>query len=167
MISMLELLEDVNYKRFLQTVPQLPAVDRLTPQWRLYVRMKGESKWRRREFDTYAQMFKFFKRLYKAGKVADAALNHKGIAFGAPTRVVRVKGKYVKGVQVTKEITWKPKLPGDEIQEHHWCPYCRRPTVFEYFTKHHALGKANIYIDPSVPRCCICGASARLLNMRY
>jgi RNase P subunit RPR2 len=45
-----------------------------------------------------------------------------------------------------------------EDEEHHWCKYCRRPTVFKYYTSHKRLGT----VDPWVRRCCICGASERI-----
>lgn len=163
---MSELVKDSTYKRFLQTKPPLPSPVRrprpdISPPWVVYVQRKPGGKWGKREFWKYSEAFKFLRRALKAS-VHDAALNCKRVGFPPPNRFVRIRGKYVVGSdgvrrQQTKSVTWKPKLDvGDP--EHHWCMYCRRPTVFKWYQRHHRLG----VVDPNVPRCCICGASARV-----
>lgn len=170
MITIHDLLEDSRYKEFFLQVPKAPAtLPGMTPPWVLYVRFRGEKRWRKKEFSSYAQAFKLLKRLIHQGKVHDAAINNKRQSFPPPMRLVRIKGKFVRGSdnvkrQATKFVEWSPKIPGDEMDEHKWCPYCRRPTVFKWYSRHHALPNIakGVVIDASVRRCCICGASERI-----
>ena len=165
-IPMSELVKDPVYKRYLQTKPELPGVARskklaLSPPWVVYVQKEIGGPWRKKEFWKYSEAFKFMAKGLRKGW-HDAALNCKRIGFEPPMRFVRIKGKYVVGSdnvrrQATKAVPWKVRLePGDE--DHNWCKYCRRPTVFKFYTKHKRLG----YVDPNVLRCCICGASSRI-----
>jgi hypothetical protein len=172
-ISIHDLLEDPSYKSFFCTPPKLPPSARrsdLSPPWILYVKLHGDPRWRRREHATYADAFKQLRKLMHEGRVWDAAINSKRCSFAPPMRIVRVKGQYMidsTGTrrQVTKQIEWRPRLPADEVESHRWCPYCRRATVFRYYSKHHALGAEivpGVRADGSVQRCCICGASERV-----
>jgi hypothetical protein len=157
-----DLLEDERYRKYFLTVPRLPKVQRTTPPWRLYVQ-KGDGLWRKRDFEQYGDAVRMFNRLRSAGDMRDAAVTCRPVAFDPPTRIVRVKGKYVKTsrgelVQQTREILWSwvPLLNGED-DTHYWCPYCRRPTVFTWFSKHHAvLGVHKTYMDASARRCTIC-----------
>ena len=171
MLSIHDLLEDSRYKEYFCRVPKLPAHAKSgaaeTPAWVLYVRYHGESRWRKKECVTYPEAFKKLKMLIKRGRVADAAINCKRYSFAPPMRLVRIKGKYMVGTdgvrrQATKFVEWRASLPADEPDEHRWCPYCRRPTVFKWYSRHPALSKLGVDIDPSVRRCCICGASERI-----
>jgi hypothetical protein len=165
---MSELVRDPVYREFLQTKPKVPkhlrdpAIMR-TPPWVVYVQRKTGGKWGKKEFWKYSDAFKFFRAHLKAG-AHDAAINNRRIGYEPPHRFVRIRGKYKVGTdgvkrQVKKLVWWKPNsaLLADE-QEHHWCRYCRRPTVFKYYSKHRVLGPC----DPEVPRCTICGASVRI-----
>lgn len=174
MLTIHDLLEDSQYKEFFCKVPELPphlTAPGKTP-WRLIVQLKGEHHWRMKSFASYAQAFKALKKLLP--RVHDAAINCGGFGFEPPQRVVRVKGKYFVGQdgvkrQVTKLVTWKPKIPMDEFEEHYWCPYCRRPTAFRYFTQHPILTKrrlGGLGVDPSVRRCSICGASENIIPLK-
>lgn len=60
--------------------------------------------------------------------------------------------------QKTAIVAWKPRLDGME-EEHIWCTYCRRPTVFRWFTAHHTLRNSPVAgtTDPTDRRCTICG----------
>lgn len=174
MLTIHDLLEDSRYKEFFCKVPNLP--DHLTSPgrkpWRLYVLLKGESDWRTKDCATYAEAFKRLKKLLP--RAADATINCPGFSFDPPVRIVRIKGKYKinsrgEKQQVTKMVTWKPRIPPDEYEEHEWCPYCRRPTVFKRYFKHHALKPRKVGglpIDPAVLRCAICGASERIVTLR-
>lgn len=165
MITMSELIRDPVYKEFLQKPPSLPAHAaskmNLSPPWVVYVQREPEGKWGKKEFWTYKKAFKFLVKCLKKYKVHDATINCKRVGFPPPSKWVRVRGKYVeirgKKVQVKRQIWWKPKLPPEEV-EHHWCKHCRRPTVFKYYSSHKRLG----VVDPTVLRCCICGASSRI-----
>lgn len=166
LIPMSELVRDPVYKRFLQTKPTLPGIARsqkmmASPPWVVYIQKRADGPWGKKEFWKYSDAFKFLKKALKLG-VHDAALNCKRVGFDPPLRFARIKGKFVVGSdgkerQATKAVPWKPKLDvGDE--DHHWCKYCRRPTVFKYYRKHKRLQ----VVDSTMPRCCICGASARI-----
>lgn len=170
MIPMSELIKDPAYREFLTTQPSVPAIaaqkrkGRSKP-WVVYVQRERGGPWGKREFWKYTKAFAFFRLALKAG-VHDCTINNRRVGFKPPQKWVRVKGKYVVGSdgkrrQVTKPVPWKPRAELLEGQpEHHWCKYCRRPTVFRYFRKHKAL--EGVDIDSTVPRCCICGASARI-----
>jgi len=176
MLTIHDLLQDPVYKGFLRTVPTLPDIygpDR--KPWRLMVLLKGEKHWRSKRYGTYREAFAALKKYLP--RAADATINCPAIDWQPPTKVVKVKGKYIvkgkgknaKKVQVTKTITWKPKMPMDEFEEHYWCPFCRRPTVFRTMDSHTSLPArktAGVGIDPTLQRCIICGASENIVNLR-
>ena len=174
MLTIHDLLEDSEYKEFLCTIPVLP--DHMTlpgkEPWRLLVQLKDDPRWKTKRFATYPQMFKTFKRLRP--RIHDAALNCPSIQFKPPSEIVTIRGAYFinkrgKKLPKTKLVVWKPTMPPGEYEEHHWCPYCRRPTVFKQFTVHHALPMrklGGIPIDPVLDRCSICGASENIVNLR-
>lgn len=171
MLTIIDLLEDPIYKAYFCKVPKLPKTSSTTPPWRLYIQRKGETRWRRRDFDTYSAAFKVLKKLLKEDKVKDAAIHCRRMSFAPPVRMMKIRGKYVRGSdgvsrQATKRVDWEPKIPADIFDEHEWCPWCRRPSVFKYYSRHHALGQLGMTIDPSVPRCVICGASVRIATYR-
>lgn len=162
-----ELLEDQQFKKYFLTVPKLPPVPRTSPPWRLYVK-DHDGLWRKRDFDKYSEAVKLFARLRSAGKVQDAAVTCRPVAFGPPTRTVKltkngkplmVKTSRGAMIQATKDINWSwAKLLSGDDESHNWCPYCRRPTIFTWFSQHHAIvGAHRSYMDTSARRCTICG----------
>ena len=177
MITLPELLDnDVRFAKYFQKVPRLPPVASRcsTPPWRILFKTHDHPGWMSRNARTYADAFRFIVPLYKKLELIDGAIVCRRMQFGPPQRIVRIKGKYTKNaqgesIQLTRLVDWKPQIPTDESW-HNWCPYCRRPTVFAYFRKHHALpsnkdGK-GVDVDPSVLRCSICGASERLVTLK-
>lgn len=171
MIPMSELLKDRFYKAFIEATPDLPPVAKSkkkakSPPWVVYVQLEVDGKWGRRSFWKYKKALKFMLAHLENG-AHDAALNCKRTAFPPPSRLVRIKGKYVRGSdgverQATKLVRWDlPAALKEGEAEHHWCSYCRRPTVFKFFRRHKALPGIEV-LDQSVPRCTICGASARI-----
>lgn len=173
MISIHELLEDKTYKEFFLNQPRMPRVyrDQGMKPWRLYVQLDQDGKWLKKDAPTYFEAFKLFKK-YRPD-AHDATIMSRSIAFPPPHRHVRIKGKFQvnsrgQKSQVTKLIVWRPRLDGSEIP-HRWCCYCRRPTIFRWFSKHHAFGK-DMPFDPSALRCTICGVREdgmpRLVGMR-
>lgn len=166
MIPMSELIKDKTYKKFLMTQPLIPPLlkdPRMVPSppWVVYVQKDMDGPWGKKEFWKYTDAFKFFRKWLKRG-AHDLALNNKRYGYEPPNRFARIKGKYVKGSdgvvrQATKSLPWRPKLEQGDA-EHHWCKYCRRPTVFKFYSRHKRIG----VVDQTVPRCCICGASARI-----
>lgn len=165
---MSELVKDPVYRKFLETKPKLPPIARdkemqKSPPWVVYVQREVGGPWGKREFWKYSEALKFLGKALKL-HVHDATINCRRIGFEPPMRFVRIKGKFVTGSdgkkrQATKKVSWKPKLDAYDM-EHHWCKYCRRPTVFKYFRKHKALKEGMV--DSTMPRCTICGASARI-----
>lgn len=168
MIPMSELVKDPTYRKFLETPPKMPAILRnekmmSSPPWVVYVQREPNGPWGKKEVWKYSEAFHFLRKAMRAG-VYDATINCKRFGFDPPSRMVRVKGRYVMGSdgvsrQATKSVPWKVTLR-DGDSDHHWCRYCRRPTVFGYFSKHKALKLDSI--DSTIPRCCICGASVRI-----
>lgn len=166
MIPMSELVKDPAYKEFLQQKPRVPR-DRpggiLSPPWVVYVQRDVDGKWGKKEFWKYSEAFKFFRAWLKRG-AHDATINNKRYPTAPPHRFVRIRGKYVVGKdgvkrQATKRVWWKPNAAMMADQPtHQWCQYCRRPTIFKYFSKHRVIGDC----DATVPRCVICGASVRI-----
>lgn len=169
MITIAELLEDDRYKQFFTTMPKVPVVSKaptLSPPWVLYVQLDLDGPWRTKQFEKYSDAFKFFKKLRASRGLHDAAIHNKRVAFDPPTRMVRIKGKFIEGSdgklrQATKVVVWRPRLPSDEAQ-HHWCMYCRRPTIFRTYRRHRGLKQIVEELSTDIPRCCICGASARI-----
>lgn len=163
MLTIHELLEDKTYKEFFLKPPAMPVVYRQQQMkpWRLYVQREADGGWAKKDFATYVETFKAFKK-YRPD-VHDASITSRAVAFAPPHRFVRIKGQYrevVKGgkktkIQVVKLVVWKPKLPPEE-SAHEWCTYCRRPTIFRYFSRHHAFGK-EMSITQEELRCSICG----------
>ena len=163
MLTIHELLQDKQYREFFLNAPPMPTVYRVQQMspWRVYIQREADGAWAKKDLPTYREAFQLFKR-YKPD-IHDAAICSRAVAFPPPHRLVRIKGQYrevvrrgkKETVQVTKLVVWKPRLPVDETA-HHWCTYCRRPTVFRYFSKHHAFEK-DMGITQDELRCTICG----------
>lgn len=173
MLNIHDLLADPVYREFLTKRPTLPKhYTSANKPFRLYVLLKKDHKWHSKRFGTYDEAFTALKKYLP--HASDAAINCPGVGFSPPQRIVRIKGKYftnAKGEkdQVTKLVVWLPKVPDGEFEDHNWCPYCRRPTVFRRFTRHHALPvsrTAGVPIDPTLLRCSICGASEAIVPLR-
>jgi hypothetical protein len=166
MLTLRELLADKVYREFFTTPPDMPRnVHPDLRPWRVYVQSEQHGRWAKKDFATYKDAFRFLKPRLK--EVYDATIQSRGIAWGPPARVVRVKrnGKILldeKGKVVLRRIVWQPILPEAE-EPHRWCPYCRRPTVFAWFSRHHAFPR-GFEFDLALLRCTICGASERLVS---
>lgn len=169
MIRLIELLDDKRYREYFLKVPALPQVKRIAPPWRLYVQRETDGPWARKEFNTYREAFQNLKSRYLK-ESHDACIQSKGTAFDPPYRIVKVtRGGIVQMTKgpnpqpITRVVIWKPQLPPDETA-HRWCPYCRRPTIFGWFSHHHAFPRGTtLAYDPSLKRCTICGASENLV----
>lgn len=170
MISMQELIKDKVFREYMRRVPRL-GVHKSDP-WVVYIQKEAEGPWARKTMPEYSEAFRLFSRYLKAG-VHDAAIQCRPSAFRPPHRVVNVTrgGKPVmvkingQEIQKTASVPWRPKL-GIGDPHHTWCGYCRRPTVFKWFTKHHALDKSMVagVFDTTVLRCTICGVSESFLR---
>jgi hypothetical protein len=124
--------------------------------WRVYGQREGRGRWAKRDFETYVEAFRFLKPRLKT--YHDISITSKARPFDPPGRLVKLRRngqplmvKTNNGMQrATKLVPIKPP-PG-----HLWCMYCRRFTVFIWFTTHHAFKRPQPY-DLSSRRCCVCG----------
>jgi hypothetical protein len=167
LITLPELLEDPKYREFFLTVPKTTVPKPGHQPWRLLIQREAGGSWAKKEFEKYADAFRRLAPDLRGGRVHDAAIQSRGIAFAPPTRVARITkgGKPVyqvgadgKRVQKTVIVRWKPRLDRDE-EPHTWCTYCRRPTVFRWFKAHHLIRGTTLdgLVDPGSRRCTICG----------
>lgn len=165
MITMKELLQDKQFKEWMRQIPVLPATakNQATTPWRVYIQLSPGGEWRYKDFPKYTLAWNWM--IKRLDKYHDFAIRCRRVGFDPPMQMVKVKGKYFTGKDGVKRPlikwrVWKPKLMGDEV-EHQWCPYCRRPTIFQHFTKHKAFPKGHP-IDSEVRRCVICGSSENI-----
>lgn len=173
MITLEELLQDEDYKKYFLTVPKLPPHYRGRLMWKLMILKEGETQWRVKKFPSYTEAFKALKKLRP--NIKDGLINSPGLDWQPPAKRFRVKGQYTRvgrrKVPMVRVVAWKPQIPAD-LPNHHWCPYCRRPTVFDYFDVHPAMTVQRVgrglgaNVDPSLLRCGICAASEQLINLR-
>ena len=165
-ITIRELLKDEEYKKYLLTKPTLPPHYEGTKPWKLYVKLKGQPNWRAKRYATYKEMIVAFKKLLP--KIEDAALNCPALNFRPPIKNVRLKGKYDivrnKKVPAFRSVVWRPKLDADHDQ-HHWCSYCRRPTVFKILAARLHTKNGVLLSEPKM-RCSICSSSEDIVNLK-
>ena len=167
-ITIRELLKDEEYKKYFLTVPRLPEHYKGTKPWKLLVRLKGESKWRAKRFETYKEAVIALKKYLP--KAEDVVINCPPLGFRPPLKNVRLKGQYslVRGkkVPVFRTVIWKPKLE-DDHGRHTWCSYCRRPTIFKVLAAriHTINGDAALLSEPRL-RCTICSSSETIVNIK-
>lgn len=145
-ISFKELLQDPLFKAWTMKVPKLQPTPRQTPPWFMYVH---QGRWMRAEFTTYPKAFNELIRRVKSGQATDGTVHSKRQWFSPPV------------VRVGKRKTYWPMPPG-----HKWCGLCRRPTVFQFFSSHHAFPR-DIPIVHYELRCTICGARATMAPREY
>lgn len=161
MIRLAELLEDKKYREWFLAKPRVMPGAGTTP-WRVWVQKEVDGRWGKKDFPSYNDAFRFLKpRLHTDH---NHALASRAVAYGPPIRYVKLnrRGKPVidekTGKQRTAKMLWLPTLPPME-PNHTWCPYCRRPTVFGYFAKHHSFPEElRNDIMKRERRCTICGA---------
>lgn len=170
LISIHELLRDRQYREFFLKPPTLP--DNYGPEnepWKLLVLKKGETHWRSKRYGTYSDAFAGLKTMLP--NIINGAINCPPLDFMPPIKNYKVKGKFVgngnhrRPLIVTK--VWRPQLTAD-MGDHNWCPYCRRPSIFRYAILQRPSRStfAATHGEPEM-RCIICGASARIVNLRH
>jgi len=146
-------------KKFLTTQPKLFYIPRHpAPPWRVYVQTNRGGPWKKKDFPLYTPAFMFFKSGLK--KYHDLTITSRRQAFDPPTKIVRVtrNGSPIMVNTPTGPQPLTREVPIHGLADHRWCMYCRRFTVFQYFTKHHAFsGKMAMMFDPTFTRCTICG----------
>lgn len=155
-VRMADLLKDPVYRKWFGKVPYLPPACRGGKPWYVYIQREEDGKWARGSFETYAAAYKY---------VADKGRKSHNFAIVSKTKTylppvyrptVIVKGREEKGAF---KRYWT-NYPAN----HNWCPYCRRPTIFREFVRHHAITPIHSalglsILDPMV-RCSICGIRA-------
>lgn len=141
-LSFDELLSDPLFKSWIKKPPKLP-LSRLRDYhpWRVYVKFENKG-WAKKDFLTYVQAYNFLVRIrhLKGSRVLeDACIHSKSWEFKPPT--VKLKDG---------RRTYMAMPPG-----HDWCGYCRRPTVFNYYSTHHQWPE---WMKNLPWKCCsICG----------
>lgn len=171
MIPLAELLKNKTFERYFTTTPHLYPVQtdgRLV--WRIWVRPTPKSPWRRKDVADYQAGVRTVLSWLERG-ASDAALQCRGRAYDPPTRLVKLvrngepvlrTGRDGVTAPVINKVVWS--TPGDLQQafgQHHWCYYCRRPTVFSYFQNHHAFQGTPLeaFTQADTRRCTLCGIS--------
>jgi hypothetical protein len=148
-----ELLEDKVFKAWFNRIPKTqppPSLHRPPkPAWVVYVQRERDGGWARARFHKYTEAHRYVSKHYK--KVWDLALGCHRRDYGPPLIVVSQNGH-------KRNALWRGVPEG-----HQWCGYCRRPTVFRFFSFHHSLGSVADY----EPRCSICGVRAVFLKNWY
>lgn len=147
MVTHRELLADPIYRKWFSRPPEAPSY----AKWRVYVQKKRDKKWRKKDFDTWADAYLFFRKNYKSWY--NAALICRNYDYKPP--VVKYRGKR----QYYAKLLW--------MEQHIWCGYCRRPTLMGYFTHHHAFPRKGTQPIPYARRCGICGIQQKALKMYY
>lgn len=140
------LIKDPIYRQYLQKRPTLDHIVSTAP-WRVYVQLTQSGPWARKDFRTYPEAYRFLLKHYRQG-AHDLSLGCKPRAFPLP----QVKTKSGARQPLIRLIP----------DGHTWCGYCRRPTVFRYFKRHHALPK-NYPPNPDALRCTICACRLEFL----
>lgn len=150
MLTMRNFLKDPIYRKWFTKEPYLaPHLGNGKPWW-LYLQEQEEGKWRRAALSTYKQGFVWIQKHLK--EVYDFSLTSKRRTYLPPVyRPVDDEGN------PARDRAYWSNYPS----YHNWCPYCRRPTVFAQFERHHADTEYHRYMtDTSEPRCYICGIRA-------
>lgn len=141
-VPLSELLQDPIFRKWSSLEPPHKGYE----LWRVYVQRKKRGPWARRDFKSWKKAHKFW--LKHRDEWYDSALICRNGNYKPPVVKVGKKRRYAP-------ITWR--------LGHHWCEYCRRPTVFKVFYRHHMRPGHTIM---QVPRCTICGISLQALK-RY
>jgi hypothetical protein len=136
-VTLPELLTYPGFRKYFRKRPKVTDLG-TTPQWRLFVLIDG--RWQMKEVENYDEAFRFVARNLR--RIEDGAIANKRHRFKEPFRV-------------------------PHFSDHLWCAFCRRPTVFLYFEKHHfdrvilrTLGMlASEY--RTLRRCSVCGTPER------
>lgn len=145
MTTLREQLKDPIYRAWFAKQPRrdtnLPYKN-----WRVLVQKKPGGRWRRVDFETWKQGYKFVAK--NINKYHDMALVSKLYTFRPPI--------------VTEKSTKKKRyhFPVDALGEQ-WCPFCRRMTEFKFFSQHHNM---KAWLCGLTAQCHICGASIKFTN---
>lgn len=141
MITMRELLKDPLYRRYFLTSPKFPFRLALDKPWRVWA-IVGDTRedpdiwvpdFRKKDFPTFKDAFTFIKP--RINKYRDFSITSRVIGFVPPKSVRAQFG-----------------------EDYDWCIMCRRPTIFEPHTTHHALKDEIHRYFVEWPVCMFCGS---------
>jgi hypothetical protein len=140
-LTLRDLIKDPIYRKWYAMKPIEFSVGTLP--WRVWVLTpRGWTK-PKQDFRTYAEAYNWIVR--RMDQYEDLVLYSKGHEFKPPIIKYRDKKYY-----------WPTPIG------FRWCGYCRRPTEFKMFSRHHALTHIQ---DTHAPRCSICGARAKFQKL--
>jgi len=145
-ITMRELLADPIYRRWLTKKPELTTMGYSAP-WRVYLQAEPRGPWIEEDFQKYSAAYTYLRDNLRTSH--DLALSCKRQGFKPPI---------VKRSGVREYYIPRPLSDSDAVKPSHrhvWCPHCRRPTLFLWYKKHHAM--SGYTVSPSDRRCRICG----------
>jgi hypothetical protein len=176
-----DLLEENRaFRDFCKTIPKTPF-HRSGKPWRVYVQLEAGGRWARRDFARYSEAFNFAVRLMRDRSPWDLAIHCRNRSTPMPGRWVNLtrdgkpvyltvgKGKEKQYVlRDGKKVRKQKFVPMHLPPGHEWCRYCRRPTIFRWFSKHHAFDMTDpsTVFHPSYLRCTICGVSENSITWR-
>ena len=138
-LTLRELLRDPVYRKWFMRKPalypaqKLPVTTKEQSPWLVWVQVDEAGRWRRGFAEDYVTAFCHVKRMLEQG-ANDVTIFSRRRSYAPPAGLTSA---------------WP--------STHDWCPYCRRPTVFWYFRKHHALRQFRDLDLSDDRRCTICG----------
>lgn len=160
-----KLIQDPVYRTFLGTAPILPHVLPDSRPWYFYLKQEwavhGDPAhpqavtgtkigWKRKACGTYHQAYGLLREHYKAAH--DTVITCRVMPVGPPLDERR-----------GKPWNWhkSPELARYDFSiDYKWCGYCRRPTRFRFFSRHHAV----IDAINDEKRCEVCGVRERMVR---
>ncbi|AVR56964.1 hypothetical protein PBI_TRISCUIT_92 [Microbacterium phage Triscuit] len=168
LISIHELLDDERYRKYFETAPELPEhyYNGGHEPWRLMVLIKGKPRWASKRYASYDEAAERLIELLP--KITNGTVNNPALNFMPPIRHARVKNRIDPKTKKPLIISrvWVPQLSG-EMPQHHWCGYCRRPTIFAHKAMPAKdLGDFRLPASQIAYRCTLCGANAELMDIR-
>lgn len=151
--SLHTLLEDPVFRTYMKTPPRLPPSLSHGNPWAVWARTTA-GRWRGGQFETYASAWAVTVKAMRNPTVQDVSLVSRRRLFDPPVEIqeYKVRMKLTGLIQVR----YRERYPLAHLIDwpYEWCPRCRRPSMFELFTKHHAV---PTMIDSCKPRCVFCG----------
>jgi hypothetical protein len=138
-VTLRQLLSDPVYRAWFKTEPVGGFPKHC--KFRVFAQVEKGGRWAKKDFGDFKSAYNFVAR--NLNRWHDAALVSRTHECRPP--VVRVNGKRAYYAAVLT------------LEGHRWCPYCRRPTVFGFFSRHHAFGHFKPL--PFKLRCGVCGIS--------
>lgn len=162
-ITMRDLLRDPVFRKWMTRVPTVHSP--IERPWRVWIQRERDNPWAMGDITSYARGYNALVRYIKEG-VHDAALTCKVKEFNPPITGVK-RALDSRGRQIKLKTYYIPGKPG-QSEKHVWCTFCRRPTIFTTFQRHHTFreGRARL-CDNTERRCAICGIRLRGMRRVY